>query len=56
MSDQNKNYSVPVYCTNCDYGDTFKKLIAPRKSFPKGTEVPNRMTCPNCGCKTLRKR
>lgn len=40
-------YRIEVYCTNCGHKGT--------ENFDYGTEVPARMTCPNCGCLTMEK-
>lgn len=37
-------YSINCRCSNCDH--------AGPKELPKGTLVPDKFACPNCGCET----
>lgn len=40
-------YSVNVVCSNCDH----QGIV----NIPKGMVIPDKITCPNCGCETARK-
>lgn len=42
-----KTYTVNVTCDNCEQHGVV--------ALEKGTPVPGKMTCPNCGCETARK-
>lgn len=43
-----ETYEIATVCTNCDH--------VGKAAIPKGTLVSDAMECPNCGCKTARKR
>jgi DNA-directed RNA polymerase subunit RPC12/RpoP len=45
MSD---TYSIEVECSNCDKSS--------KAELPKGTPADEPLECPNCGCKTAKKK
>jgi predicted RNA-binding Zn-ribbon protein involved in translation (DUF1610 family) len=41
-----ETYKIHCVCENCGYNG--------EKELPKGTPVPNKFLCPNCGCETAK--
>ncbi len=43
-----ETYSIEVECRNCDKSG--------KAQIERGTPVPDEIECPNCGCKTAKKK